>query len=81
MAKIWNMDLIETSDHIQIKIEMMNPSQELPESSKAQNQDFKDMDVFCTFKKHREHESNKDQWPYSSQDLHDIPQSGTLSAL
>ena len=39
-----------TSDHIQIIIKMPNPSQEPPESSKAPNQDLKDMDVLCTFK-------------------------------
>ena len=40
----------KTSDHIQIKIKMPNPSQEPPESSKAPNKDFKDKDVLCTFK-------------------------------
>ena len=44
------MDLTETSDYIQIKIKMPNPSQEPPASSKAQNEDLKDMDVLCTFK-------------------------------
>merc|ERR1711954_627252 len=29
---------------------MPNPSQEPPTSSKAQNEDLKDMDVLCTFK-------------------------------
>ena len=38
------------SDYIQIKIKMTNPSQEPPVSSKAQNEDLKDMDAFCTFK-------------------------------
>ena len=33
-----------------IKIKMTNPSQEPPVSSKAQNEDLKDMDVLCTFK-------------------------------
>ena len=40
----------KTSDHIQINICMQNPNQEPPVSSKAQNQDLKDMDVLCTFK-------------------------------
>ena len=40
----------KTSDHIQIKINIPNPSQEPPASSKAPNQDLKDMDVLCTFK-------------------------------
>ena len=40
----------KTSDHIQIKIKMPNPSQEPPASSKAPNEDIRDMDVLCTFK-------------------------------
>ena len=40
----------KTSDHIQIKINMPNPSEELPVSSKAPNEDLKEMDVLCTFK-------------------------------
>ena len=39
------MGLPETSDHIQMKIKMHNPSQEPPASSKASYQDFKDMDI------------------------------------
>ena len=39
-----------TSDHIQIMIKMPNPSQEPQTSSKAPNQDLKDMDVLCDFK-------------------------------
>ena len=42
--------LIKTSDHIQIKIKMLNPSQDPPASSKAPNLDLKDMDVFFIFK-------------------------------
>ena len=38
------------SDHIQVKIKMPNPSQEPPMSSKASNEDLRDMDVLCTFK-------------------------------
>ena len=37
------------NDHIQIKMKMPNPSQEPPASSKAPNEDLKDMDVLCTF--------------------------------
>ena len=48
-AKILIMGLSTTSDHIQIKIKMQTPSQEPPASSKAPNQDFKDMDVLCSF--------------------------------
>ena len=44
------MGVSKTSDHIQIKIKMPNPSQEPPASSKAPNEDLKDMDVLCTFK-------------------------------
>ena len=40
----------KTSDLIPIKIKMPNPSQEPPMSSKALNEDLKDMDVLCTFK-------------------------------
>ena len=36
--------------YIQTKIKMPNPSQEPQVSSKALNQDLKDMDVLCTFK-------------------------------
>ena len=46
-AKIQNMGVLNTSDHIQIKIKMPNPSQEPAVSSKAQNRDLKDMDVLC----------------------------------
>ena len=49
-AKIWNMGVQKTSDYIQIKTKMPNPSQEPPASSKAPNEDLKDMDVLCTFK-------------------------------
>ena len=44
----FGMDEPTTSDHIQIKTRMPNPSQEPPASSKATNQDFEDMDVLCT---------------------------------
>ena len=44
------MDISKTSDHIQIKFKMPNPIQEPPASSKAPNEDLKDMDVLCTFK-------------------------------
>merc|ERR1712082_373843 len=49
-AKIRNMGVPKTSDHIQINIRMPNPSLEPPASSKAPDQDLKDMDVLCTFK-------------------------------
>ena len=44
------MAVLKTSDHIQIKIKMSNPSQEPPASSKAPNEDLKDIDDLCTFK-------------------------------
>ena len=47
---MWIMDILMTSDLIQIKIKMSNHSQEPPASSKAPNHDLKDMDVLCTFK-------------------------------
>ena len=43
------MDLSKTSDYIQVKIKMPNPSREPPAPSKAPNEDLKDMDVLCTF--------------------------------
>ena len=49
-AKTQIMGVSKTSDHIKIKIKMPNPSQEPPASSKAPNEDLKDMDVLCTFK-------------------------------
>ena len=45
IVKIWIIGISKTSDHIQIKIKMPNPSQEPPASSKAPNEDIKDMDV------------------------------------
>ena len=44
------MGVLKTSDHIHIKIKMQNPSQEPPATSKAPNEDLKDMGVLCTFK-------------------------------
>ena len=44
------MGVSKTSDHIQIKIKMLNPTQKLPVSSTAPNEDSKDMDVLCIFK-------------------------------
>ena len=44
------MEVTKTSDHIKIIIKIPNPSQEPPASSKATNQDLKDMDVLCAFK-------------------------------
>ena len=44
------MGISKTRDHIEIKIKMPNSSQEPPVSSKAPNEDLKDMDVLYTFK-------------------------------
>merc|ERR1711954_351397 len=49
-SKIQHMGVPKTSDHIQINIRMPTPSQEPPASSKAPDEDLKDMDVLCTFK-------------------------------
>ena len=49
-AKIWNLDVSHTSDHIQIKIKVPNPNQEPTVFPKAQNDDLKAMDVHSTFK-------------------------------
>ena len=53
-AKVLIMGQSKTSEHIQFKIKMPNPSQEHPAYSKAPNEDFKDIDVLCTFKIKRE---------------------------
>ena len=80
------MAVSETRDHIQVKIKMPNPSQEPPTSSKAPNEDLKDMDVLCTFKikiesQNSEYVCTKDQWPYPNQYQDAKPQSGTSSVL
>ena len=45
-----DMDMSESTDHIQSKIKMLNPSQEPPAPPKAPNADLKDKDVLCTLK-------------------------------
>ena len=60
---------------------MPNPSQEPPVSSKARNQDLKDIDVLCTFNikivsQNFEYGCIKDQWPYLNQHQDAKPQSG-----
>ena len=72
-----------TSNHIQIMIKMPKPGQEYPASSKAPNEDLKDMDVLCTFKIKIESQNSdlwyiKDHWPYPSQDQDANPKSGVL---
>ena len=78
------MGVPKTGYHIQTNIRMPNPSQEPPASSKAPNEDLKDMDVLCTFKikigsQNLEHVSIRYQWPYPNQDQYIKPQSGTTS--
>ena len=85
-AKNWIMGESKTSDHIQIKIKMPNPSQEPPVSSKVPNEVLKDMDVLCTLKimierENWEHGCIKDQQPYLNLDQDTKPQSGTSSIL
>ena len=47
-------DSSKVPQHNQIMIEMSNPNQEPPSSSKAPNEYLKDIDVLCTFKIKRE---------------------------
>ena len=56
----------KTINNIQIKIKMPHPSQEPSASSKAPNQDLKDINILCTFKikikrQNFEHGCTKDQ--------------------
>ena len=74
------MGVSKSNDHIQFKIKMPIPSKEPPASSKAPDQDLKDMDVLCTFKimiqsQNLDHGGTEDQWPYPNQDQDDKPQS------
>ena len=80
-AEIWIIGISKTSDHIQIKIKMPNPSQEPPVLTKAPNEDLKDIDVLCTYKIKIEiqklgHWCTKDQWPYLNQAQDSRPPSG-----
>ena len=43
------MGVSKTSYQIQMRIKMPNPSKEPPASSKAPNEDLKEMDVLCSF--------------------------------
>ena len=77
---------IKTHDNIQIMIKMPNSSLEPPASSKAPIQNFKDMDVLCTFKikiesQNLEHWYIKTHQPYPNQDQDAKPQPGTSSIL
>ena len=86
IAKIWIIVVPKTSDHIKLKIQMQNPSQEHPASCKALIQDLKDMYVPCTFKikiesQNLDHGCIKDQGAYQNQDPDAKSQSGTSSIL
>ena len=85
-AETFRADPNKTHDKIQIKNKMSNPSQEPPASSKAPNEDLKDMDVLCTFKikiesQNSEYGCTKDQWPYPNQYQDAKPKIGTPSIL
>ena len=63
------MGVPKTSDHIQIKVQMPNPSQEPPVSSNAPNEVSKDIDLLCTLKiklesQKLEYRGIKDHCPY-----------------
>ena len=80
------MGVSKTSDHVQIKIKMQNPHQELPASINAKNQVLKHMDVLCTLEikiegQNLDHGYIKDKGPYQNQDQDAKPQSGTSSIL
>ena len=49
-AKIRNIGVSKTSDHIQIKIKMPTPSGEPPTPHQSPQSGLKGHDVFCTFK-------------------------------
>ena len=64
-------------------IKTAHPSQENIVSSKIPNQDFKDMDVLCTFKIKIEIQNSdqrciKDEWPYENQIQDAKPQIETI---
>ena len=85
-SQILIMGVSKIMDYIQIKVTMLNPSQEPPASSKAPNEDLKDMEVLCTFKiqigsQNLDRWCTKDQWPYPNQYQDAKPQSGTSSIL
>ena len=80
------MVVSKTSDHIQMKIKMPNPSQEPTASSKAPKEALKDIDVLCTFKfkiesQNLDHGFIKDRWTYLDQNQDAKPQSGTYIIL
>ena len=80
------MGVSKTYDHMQFKIKIPNPSQKPPASSKALNEDLKDMGVLWTLNIKIEsqnlvQESIKDQWPYTNKEKDSKPKSGNSSIL
>ena len=80
------MGVSKASDYIKINIKMSNPSQTPPVSSKAQNQDLKNLNVPFIFKvkiesQNLEHGCTKDQPPYPNQDQDSKPKLGTSNLL
>ena len=55
------MGVWQTIGHIQIMTKIANPTQEPPVSLRIQNEDLKDMDVFCTFKTMMKSQKQKHQ--------------------
>ena len=80
------MGVSKTNDHNQIKIKRPSLNQDLPASSKAPNEDLRDMDVLCTFKikieiQNLENKFPNNLWPYPNHDQDVKPQWGTSSIL
>ena len=76
------MGVSKTSDYIQIKMKMPNPSKRYPASAKAPNEDLKDINVLCTFKfkierQNLDHGCIKYLWSYPNQDQDAKPKSET----
>ena len=75
----------KTSDHIEIKIKISKSTQEPPASSKATNQDLKDIDVLCSFKikielKNSDHGCIIDQGPYPKIKMQNLSQEPPASS-
>ena len=80
------MAISKTSDHIEMKIKMPNPSQEPLAPTKAPYQDLKDMSILCTFKikmesQNLEYRCIKDQLPYPNEDQDAKSKWGTSSII
>ena len=83
VSQSWEHRCIKDFYHI-INITMSNPSQKPPGSSKAHNQDLKDIDVLYSIRNLiesgiLEHGCIKDQWPHPNENKDAKPQSGTSS--